>query len=132
MVVDYQLIYYGCPLNDFFYFIFGATDQKFRQAHLENLKNLYYDTMRKFLEYFNINLENVYPKAQFERQYRERIDFGLAMALFSLPLILAPEGDVPDFSKTELTDVKISTDGDVVFKERILGVIDDFLKWGYL
>lgn len=132
MPVDYQLIYYGCPLNDFLYFIFSATDQQFRNEHLERLKNLYYDTLKKFLKYFHLNVELIYPRAAFDKDYKERLDYGLMMAIMVLPFILANEGDVPDLSKVELTDIKLSDKQDNNFKERIIGVVDDYLKWGYL
>ncbi|GBP53045.1 hypothetical protein EVAR_43330_1 [Eumeta japonica] len=114
--VDYQLTHLGNALNDFIYLVFGASDQNFRSAHLHSLKNLYRDTMDHFLRYFDIDLETLYPKEVFEQNFKERLVYGLMIGINFLPIILAPEGDVPDFGETNFSDIKI-TSSDVSKKE---------------
>ncbi|CAG9561503.1 unnamed protein product [Danaus chrysippus] len=65
--VDYQLLDCGCPVRDFLYFIFTGTDQKFRRQHMNHLKDLYYETMTKFLNYFDMKAEDVFPRKEFEK-----------------------------------------------------------------
>ncbi|XP_049874263.1 uncharacterized protein LOC126372507 [Pectinophora gossypiella] len=128
--VDYQLLYYGNPINDFLYFIFTASDREFRKNHLENLKNLYYISLEKFLKYFNLDLQSFYPRNEFERQYKERFDYGLMMALFSAPFCFTVEDQVPMIGEQKMKAVTFVLDRRI--DERIQGVVDDYIQWGYL
>ncbi|KAL0822210.1 hypothetical protein ABMA28_004340 [Loxostege sticticalis] len=127
--VDYQFLYHGSPLNDILYFIFGATDGEFRQKHLDYLKNLYYDAMKQFLKYFDMDVQKYYPKEEYERLFKERLDFGLFHSIWYLQTNLAQK-EVVDFSNTQLTDVTFG------ISELALGrmkeVVDEFIEWGYL
>ncbi|XP_063535727.1 uncharacterized protein LOC134745585 [Cydia strobilella] len=128
--VDYQLLYYGCPVLDFIYFIFPCTDQEFRRKHLDDLKDLYYASLRKFLKYFNMDVESVYPRREFETEYKKRLDFGLVFGLMVTPLLFTNDDDVPDFAKDDLQ--KLSVTPDPKMDERIRGLVDDFQRWGIL
>lgn len=129
--VDYQLLYYGNPVIDFIYFISCATDRKFRKAHLSKLKDTYFETLKDFLKYFKIDVENVYPRKVFEVEYEAKKDFGLMMALLILPFMFASETDVPDISKEDLAEIQFKVN-DEKFKERFSGIIEDFVECGVL
>ncbi|XP_026762158.2 uncharacterized protein LOC113520930 [Galleria mellonella] len=77
--VDFQTIHYGCPIIDFLFFIFTGSDQKFRRNHLETLKDVYHDTMTNYLKYFNIDVNKYLSRADFEKMYREKLDYGLML-----------------------------------------------------
>ncbi|XP_063363607.1 uncharacterized protein LOC134652364 [Cydia amplana] len=128
--VDYQLLYYGCPVLDFIYFIFPCTDQEFRRKHLDDLKDLYYESLRKFLKYFNMEVESVYPRREFETEYKKRLDCGLAFGLLLTPVLFTNDDDIPDFAKDNIG--KISVTPDPKMDERIRGLVGDFQKWGIL
>ncbi|CAK1585895.1 unnamed protein product [Parnassius mnemosyne] len=128
--VDYQLLNYGTPITDFIYFVFGATDKEFRRNHLKHLKDMYFETMDNFLKYFEIDIDSVYPRKEFERDYVECLDYGLQVVLFIIPFVFTLESDVPDLSKTEITDVKLNLDHR--YYERLQGVVDDMTEYGKL
>ncbi|KAL4705983.1 hypothetical protein ACJJTC_004962 [Scirpophaga incertulas] len=100
--IDYQLIHSGCPVLDFLYFIFISTDRDFRRKHLEDLKNGYFNTVKKFLTFFSIDVED---------------------------LNLIEDNKYPDL--TRLSEAKICCKSDRL-KYRIRGVVQDFIDWGYL
>ncbi|KAL0822209.1 hypothetical protein ABMA28_004339 [Loxostege sticticalis] len=128
--VDYQLLYHGSPLSDILYFIFGATDREFRRKHLDYLKNLYYDTMKQFLKYFDRDVQKYYPKEEYESLLKERLDYGLFVAVWYVQGNLADDEDVPDFSKSQLTEMSFGK-SDLAMK-RLREMVDDFIEWGYL
>lgn len=130
IAVDYQLNQYGCPVFDLHYLIYISTDRKFRKAHMENLKDLYYNTLDRFLKYFDLDAETVYPRKEFERVYKEKIDYGLFTAVQHLPLAFAVEDDVPDI--TQESGIYFSFKVDDGFEDRIRGVIEDFTELGYI
>ncbi|XP_041987568.1 uncharacterized protein LOC121739270 [Aricia agestis] len=130
-VVDYQLINYGNPLRDFFYFIYTGSDRKFRLDHLEDLKNLYYQTMTNFLAYFDLDINDVYPKEEFEKDFVETREHGLMVGLYSGAFIFIPDEDSIDTSKVALSEIDCSN-LDVRFKERAQEMIDEFIGLGIL
>ncbi|KAI5638933.1 ecdysteroid kinase domain-containing protein [Phthorimaea operculella] len=129
-IVDYQLMSFGCPINDFLFFIFTGTDQQFRRQHLDHLRHFYHESFSEFLKKFNLNSEDIYPKREFEKDYRERLDYGLIVALYFMPFFLADEDSIPDLGKDNITDMDIKVLED--FPPRIQGVVDDYVAWGYL
>jgi hypothetical protein len=125
IAVDFQLIHCGSPASDFIYFIFGATDQTFRKAHLDNLKNLYYDTFEEFLKYFGIEAKIVYSKKEFEYDFQKHLVYGLSCSLLLLPILFSND------------DQLITVDGYQNYqfqwndkaKERWQGTVEDFIQW---
>ncbi|KAL0871631.1 hypothetical protein ABMA27_004157 [Loxostege sticticalis] len=128
--VDYQLLCHGSPLNDILYFIFGATDREFRRKHLDYLKNLYYDTMKQFLKYFDMDVQKYYPKEEYERLLKERLEYGLFVGIWYLQGNLAQEDDIFDLSETQIADIKLSMSELAIDRSKEL--IDEFIEWGYL
>ncbi|CAH2090727.1 unnamed protein product [Euphydryas editha] len=127
--IDYQLIHYGCPLFDFFLFIFSSTDRKFRKKHLNDLKEFYFETLSRFLMYFDMDVETVYPKKKFEKDYAERLDFGLMKMLFFSFVIFAPDSGI-ELGKGPLSELPICPDKK--YDDLYRDLIDDFIEWGYL
>ncbi|CAK1585874.1 unnamed protein product [Parnassius mnemosyne] len=130
ILLDYQMIYHGCPINDFLFFIFSSTDQKFRREHLEHLKCVYYESLRNFLEYFNMDVELIFPRKLLEQIYKDRLEFGLLTGLYLSYFMFVPEDDLPDFENNKLADVVINFDDK--YKKWVRDLIDDFIQWGYL
>ncbi|XP_075979133.1 uncharacterized protein LOC142978539 [Anticarsia gemmatalis] len=128
--IDYQLIYYACPIFDLAYLIFPATDRPFREKHLNYLKELYYNTLKSFLLYFKMDITNVYPKKDFEKDFRDKLDHGLTLSLLLIPLLMANEHDPPNLTEGEWA--KMSFEEDDRCKERLVGVVEDFIEMGYL
>ncbi|KAJ2951414.1 hypothetical protein O0L34_g13558 [Tuta absoluta] len=130
-VIDYQLMSFGSPINDFLFFIFTGTDQQFRRQHLDQLRHFYYQSFSEFLKKFNLDAEEIYPKKEFENDYRERLDYGLVVALHFLPYILADEDAVPDLGAdpiAEMDNIEVLPQ----FPLRMQGIVDDYIAWGYL
>ncbi|KAJ8713719.1 hypothetical protein PYW07_014089 [Mythimna separata] len=128
--VDYQLLFYGCPIMDILYFIINSTDKAFRRAHMSNLKDLYHKTMTKFLKYFDIDVNSVYPRHKFEKEFKDKLDYGLIFALIFLPFMFASEDDIPDVTKHDMSSLSFRVDDK--YKSRIQGVIEDYIEWGIL
>ncbi|XP_061714678.1 uncharacterized protein LOC133523217 [Cydia pomonella] len=128
--VDYQLMHYGCPLLDFFFLIFLGTDQQFRKDHLEDLKDIYFESLTKMLKYFDIDVKSVFPREDFENLYTETLGYGLLCFIHLMPFIFATENNIPDLDKDYLGEVSINTDPRM--NERARGIVDDFIRWGVL
>ncbi|CAH2090733.1 unnamed protein product [Euphydryas editha] len=129
MPVDYQLIDYGCPMRDLLLFLFSTTDQQFRKKHLNDLKELYFETLSRFLKYFDMDVETVYPRKKFEKIYTEWLDFGLMITLLASIALYAPDTglDLENLSCKQLPFCPNKT-----FNHVIRGLIDDYVQWGIL
>lgn len=126
MPIDYQLIHYGNPVFDFLYLIYSSTDREFRKAHFINLKELYYETLDKFLQYFQLEADVVYPRKDYDRVFEEKLDFGLIIALYLLPFLLSSGNEIPDTLNKE---VHFSLGAS--FKDRMEEVIEEFVEYGF-
>lgn len=129
IAIDYQQIYFGCPVIDLIYFIYAASDRDFRKQHLSYLKDRYYETLTSFLNYFSIDISTVYPREEFEECFRNSLDYALMYTLYMLPMFFLCD-DVPDLSKDELLEMNISVDKR--FYDRMQGIIDDFIELGVI
>lgn len=127
--IDFQILHYGCPINDLIYFIFTGTDQAFRKEHMENLKDLYYETLKNFVSNFGVRLTEVISKGEFDELFKSKLDFGLMINCFYVPFMFSAENDVPDVTEP-LGDISFKTDER--FGIRFREVVDDFIEWGYL
>ncbi|XP_028179108.1 uncharacterized protein LOC114366438 [Ostrinia furnacalis] len=125
--IDYQLPYYGCSIVDLIYFLISSTDREFRKNYMEHLKNMYHESMKNFLKLFNMDIEKYYPKAEFERLFKERLDFGLMLVLWLLPGALG--------TRAKSRDTEVISDqsklNDLIQK-RLSDIVDDYIQWGYL
>lgn len=110
--------------------MFIGTDQKFRRNHIDHLKNVYFDTLEQYLLHFNVKTDDVYPRKEFEKQYRECMDYGLFIAMYFLPFCLVIEGEEPDLGVDDLTTLEFNLDER--FDKRIEEIVEDFIHWGYL
>ncbi|KPJ16591.1 hypothetical protein RR48_02349 [Papilio machaon] len=122
IVLDYQLIYYGCPINDLLFFIFSATDRQFRKKYMEHLKSLYHESLKKFLEHFKIDVENVFSRQQFEQTFKDRLEYGLMTGVYMSYFQFVREDDVAHFGERALSELDINPcDG---YKNWIRGYVD--------
>ncbi|KOB77193.1 Ecdysteroid 22-kinase [Operophtera brumata] len=128
--VDYQIIHYGCPILDFYYFMYFGTDYEFRRRHMTYLKDLYFETLEKYLQYFDVPVESMYPRKKFEKEFAEKRDYGLMISVYYVPFAFVMEGEIPDLSKEKLPDLEMVLDER--FRDRFVGAIEEFIELGFL
>ncbi|XP_045766870.1 uncharacterized protein LOC123868401 [Maniola jurtina] len=125
--IDYQQIYYGCPVIDLIYFIYAASDRNFRKQHLLYLRDVYFKTLTSFLNYFDI--DSLFSSEDFEKCFKDSLDYALMYTLYMLPMFLIKE-DVPDLAKDNLLEMTIKIDER--FYDRMQGIVDEFIELGIL
>lgn len=86
--------------------------------------------MKKFLKYFDIDVNSYYPRNEFEKEFRNKLDYGLIYAVTFLPFMFASEDDVPDITKREMSTISFRVDD--TYKERIQGIVEDYIEWGVI
>lgn len=130
--VDYQTLHFGSPATDLLYFIFTGTDEYFRRHHLQNLIELYYETVTHSIEVMGLNPDLIFPREQFDKEYNEMLPFGLFTASFCLPVVLVSCEDAPKMDAVDadiaLFSVKLSDE----YKKRYLSILNEFAQLGIL
>ncbi|XP_063384112.1 uncharacterized protein LOC134670294 [Cydia fagiglandana] len=131
VLMDFQLVFDGDPLRDLLYFIFTATDEAFRRSHYHAMLDLYHERLSEALRRFQIDVETVYPESMYRAQLEEYSMLGLTIAVTVLPLVLVEEEDIPKFDDDYKMD-DIVVQGSKLYKERLNGVINNYVEWGLL
>ncbi|XP_063538263.1 uncharacterized protein LOC134747598 [Cydia strobilella] len=131
VLMDFQMVLDGDPLRDLLYFIFTATDEAFRRSHYRAMLNLYHERLSEALQRFQIDVETVYPKSTYRAQLEEYSMVGLTIAVIVLPMVLVEEEDIPKFDDDYNTDDFV-VQGSKLYKERLNGVINNYVEWGLL
>ncbi|CAF4926713.1 unnamed protein product [Pieris macdunnoughi] len=127
--IDYQQIYYGNPIIDLIYFIYASSDRPFRKQHLHHLKEFYYSAFSEFLSNFDMTVQNVYPKETFDKCFNECLDYALMFSLYFYPFFYISEEDTRD-GNDDLMVVSIRVDK--IMRDRIQGIVDDFVELGII
>ncbi|XP_046968893.1 uncharacterized protein LOC124536405 [Vanessa cardui] len=129
IIIDYQLLEYGNPIKDLVYFLFYGSDREFRREHLNDLKDLYFETLSRFLQYFEMDVEMEFPREKFEQIYKEWLDYGCLMCLFITVFMNAPDTGL-DLRTVRINEIPYNPNEEQ--KKMIRELVEDFIDWGYL
>lgn len=85
---------YASPVIDIVYFIYLCTDSEFRSQHFFTLQDLYYDSLKQFLNLYQLDVSVIYPNEEFVKDLNYYMPLGLLVALVELRVITTtPEDD---------------------------------------
>ncbi|XP_023952842.2 uncharacterized protein LOC112056623 [Bicyclus anynana] len=127
IAIDYQQIYYGCPVIDLIYFIYAASDRNFRKQHLYHLRDVYFDSLTSFLK--NFEMDPGFSRNDFEKCFEDSLDYALMYTLYMLPYFFVAV-NAPDLAKDELLDITLQVDER--FYTTMQGIVDEFIDLGIL
>ncbi|XP_037295154.1 uncharacterized protein LOC119189473 [Manduca sexta] len=129
-IVDYQTILEASPAIDLVYFIFTGTDKKFRDQYYEQLLDHYYKELSLAMKRLALNPDEIYPREDFDFEYKTKLPLGLTLAMMTLPLITVDEKNAPNVDKNLGMDNFLVDNTSDILRERLNGVVDDFVRWG--
>ncbi|CAB3244348.1 unnamed protein product [Arctia plantaginis] len=129
-IVDMQTLYGGSPVIDLLFFIFTGSDEQLREQHFETLLDHYYTQLNVSMKRLGLEPEKVYSRENFQAELKEKLVFGLMIAVITLPTMLVR--DTPEVNE----DLNFATfaveESSDLYVERLNGVINDYVKWGIL
>ncbi|XP_037302220.1 uncharacterized protein LOC119188433 [Manduca sexta] len=129
-IIDYQTIRGASPVVDLLYFIFSGTDKKFRDQYYEQLLDHYYKELSLAMKRLALNPDEIYSREDFDFEYKTKLPSGLPLAMVMLPLITIDEENAPKVDKElNMQSFAVNNTSDIL-RERINGVVDDFIRWG--
>merc|ERR1712154_569756 len=88
ILVDFQLINYGHPAYDVLYMLYISTDLEFRNAHMTECLDTYWNTLSTYLDQFKPK-DITYDKSDFLTDIKEYKTVAFVLATPLLPNVLS-------------------------------------------
>lgn len=121
---------------DLSFFIFTSTDQKLRLDHYSELLEVYHHALSDTLTRLGSDPDSIFPFTELERQLKLFGRFGVIMSHMVLQLVTVNPNDIPKDDTQKVSakgdDVFDRTRKGKIYSERIVGVIKDALRLGYI
>ncbi|XP_022820622.1 uncharacterized protein LOC111352141 isoform X5 [Spodoptera litura] len=131
-IVDLQTLQGGSPVTDLIYFIFTGSDEKFRAQYFDKLLDHYYTELSAAMKRLQLNPDEVFSRADFDYEMKEKLPFGLTLAVFTLPVITVEMENAPQVDESlDISKFNVEKTSDL-YAERLNGVVNDYVKWGIL
>jgi len=135
ILVDFQLINYGHPAYDVLYMLYISTDLEFRNAHMTECLDTYWDTLSTYLDQFKPK-DVTYDKTAFLADIKEYKTVAFVLATTLLPNVLSmsqldAEGllalrDMQRKQAAELEDPANSNSTEI--KRRVVGLCEELTR----
>lgn len=103
-LIDWQMTRYGSAASELMYFLFCYTDKPLRDQHQLDLLETYYSTLENFLKVFDLNVNEVYPRSQYQWDLKKFGKFAFAMTSFSMPIVCKYPTKLFENKQAELTE----------------------------
>ncbi|XP_052132910.1 uncharacterized protein LOC113208855 [Frankliniella occidentalis] len=137
-LLDFQLARFGPPVLDIAYLLYCCTVREFRDKHLDKLLREYHDQLSANLRRLGSDPDKVYSRETMQAQLRERMRFGLGMAVMTVPLFLADSDEIPDMDEQFDKGADMKEVMDVESKsapernKRISDVLEEMMERGWI
>ncbi|XP_063830479.1 uncharacterized protein LOC135079802 [Ostrinia nubilalis] len=128
IVLDYQTVHTGCPVEDLFYFIFMGTDEEFRRQHYDELIELYYAQLGLALERYQMDVEEVYARKHYDDDLKMMLPYALLLGIVVLPVVTVEAESAPKVDNEADLDAFVVAPNEL-FASRFKGVVNDLLRW---
>lgn len=147
-LLDWQICRYASPALDIAYFLCSSTDKRLRDAHLDELLRLYHANAARMIEQVCGTAAGDTPAFTFEQlhaELREYGRYGVLMAPILLQAMCADGEQIVDMDDMagRLNGSELGKEEEMQFaqlegaaleryRQRLVDVIDDALRWGWL
>ncbi|XP_014368550.2 uncharacterized protein LOC106718864 [Papilio machaon] len=128
--VDYQMLKVSNPGIDLMYYIFGGSDEDFRDKHYHQLLDYYHEQLSNALVRLDIDPVKTYPKEAFDSDIKEVEPYGIFVGMMMVPLLTVDAENAPSMDGGDLSDFLIKPNGLAI--SRLNGIINSFIKLGVL
>lgn len=107
ILIDYQMCRVHSPVLDLSYLFYGCADVELL-PRLNEFLNIYYQTVKKCLAMFELDVENVYPWTKLLEHWKRYSKYGFIVSFLMRVLMLSTADESPDLS------LAAKKDGDVM------------------
>ncbi|XP_013163211.1 PREDICTED: uncharacterized protein LOC106114516 [Papilio xuthus] len=128
--VDYQMMKVCNPALDLMYYIFGGSDEEFRDKHYHQLLDYYYEQLSNALVRLDVDAVKTYPREAFDSDIKEIEPYGIFVGMMMVPLLTVDAENAPSMDTADLSDFVIKPNELAI--SRLNGIIHSFIKLGVL
>lgn len=142
VLVDLQIPKETCVVKDLQYVIYSCTDLELRRSHLDELLQLYHDTFNSVCDLMKTPTLPGFSMESLRFRFHRAKLFGLYIATVLFPIMLkGEEEEVLDLEEMEpgvdfneaFTNLSSKGfEGNQVFKERLLGLVQGMMEDGVI
>ncbi|GBP72869.1 hypothetical protein EVAR_48853_1 [Eumeta japonica] len=144
VMLDYQLARISSPVVDLQYMIFNCTDSETRKGNYSEWLDHYYDSLGKQLNLYDLEVHDVYPREKFDDDLHGYAKNSLALAFILASVLVREVEEVIDYKEggMDLADMEKDLENMSVsnmkattakrFKDRVHGIVKDFIEYGYI
>jgi len=139
-MIDFQTAGINSFANDLSTLLIFCTTKQVRDECFESLIEFYFHEVRRILGAFGCDPDKILPRALYEKHLKNSMLFGVRLAIFGLPVMLADDSEIKvDMHKAD-GSVKLFSDLVQVenpetinrLKRRLTDLVSDCDKWGYI
>lgn len=140
--LDWQISRYSSPVTDLSYFFFSCTDQAMRTKHYDELLSIYHRSLKDLLDHLGGDTMTQFPFTALLRQLKKFAKFGVMLSFFVVPMVTTFAADLPDMDfmaenmnnedPAIMEQMMQSMGTNEIYAPRILGVIQDAIRYGYV
>lgn len=124
---------FASPFTDILYFLFLCTDSVFRSTYFDELMTDYYDSLKSMLNVYNIDINSVYAKENFDNDCKDLLPFGLLVALVELRIVTNISDDEVISNESEIVPGIKDVPGESAYlKIRVNDVVKESVENGVL
>lgn len=125
-LVDWQITHYGSLGSELAYYLFTCVNYEVRQNRHEELIELYYSSMRQFLNKFSLDIQKVIPFEMLKDQLKTFGLYAFGMANFAIPLLCKYPEQLYENENADLTneEKKCVENYNNVMRHAVLDMID--------
>ncbi len=138
---------YTSPTTDLAAFLLCNLSTETLNAHLDDLVELYYETMASVLDHLaaadGLWSREAYTLAQFKSDLAASWEYGFLLACWLVPMILSDDEDIPNFDELQESETvmeeffegheeKMSRGCNETVKERFTGILEFGVRVGVI
>lgn len=138
ILIDFQLIRYCPPVIDLLFLIYTSTTRDFRSKYMEDISQIYYDSLKRNLELVNVDVNEFYTHEMFYESFNYYKTTCIIQALCYLQVTLCPNEVLKEhhvdiettkkFYYEERTKVFDASWAHEPYRARIEGLIEDLYE----
>ncbi|XP_065361327.1 uncharacterized protein LOC135954987 [Calliphora vicina] len=108
-LIDFQLSRYASPILDLVHYLYACTERDLRNKHFMEFMDIYHQTLTQHIQFYGLNIEEIYPKSIFLQQLKDFGIYGFCMAAFSIPFFISNTSELPDLDEVASAIREISS-----------------------
>ncbi|XP_058455393.1 uncharacterized protein LOC131432859 [Malaya genurostris] len=132
VLIDWQLARYVSPALDVLYFLFCCTDEAFREQHFDEMLRIYHSSISQILHRLGSDPIELFPFSALQDQLKRFGRFAVIMGAFDIPILCTEPADMPALDGDLSEAFASSPEAQQRYATRMLGVIHDAIRYGYL